>query len=174
MPRRALLARTLAVGVLLALTACRDASARARETGGQQGSITIAAVMIDPTTVPDEQGEWLALHNDAPRPVRLAGWSLASAHDRGFVIPAGVTIPARGTITLARNPDPATNGGVRAALGYTGLAFANGADWLALRDATGATRDSVAWERAPRGVPLQAHSPSAAGSGATPPPARMD
>ena len=119
--------------------------------------ITISAVMIDPTAVPDERGEWLQLHNDAERPVSLAGWRLASGNDPGFTIPAGIVIGAGANMILARNGDPALNGGVHAALAYTGLTFANGADWLVLRDRAGVTRDSVAWTRAPRGVALRPH-----------------
>jgi competence protein ComEC len=119
--------------------------------------ITISAIMIDPTTVPDDRGEWLQLHNDAERPVSIAGWRLLSGRDPGFTIPAGIVIPAKSDIILARNADPATNGGVRAVASYTGLSFANAGDWLALRDPAGVTRDSVAWGRAPRGVALRPH-----------------
>ena len=135
----------------------------------QRATVTIAAVMIDPTAVADEHGEWIELHNDADRPVSLAGWHLASAHDPGFTIPAGIAIAAHGSLTLARDPDPATNGGVHAALGYAGITLANAADWLALRDAAGVTQDSVAWGRAPRGEPLRPHDGAgASGQGERP------
>ena len=120
-------------------------------------AITISAVMIDPTGVPDALGEWLQLHNAADRPVSIAGWRLLSANDPGFTIPRGILIPAGADVILARNADPARNGGMQAILGYTGLSFANGGDWLVLRDASGVTRDSVAWGRAPRGVALRPH-----------------
>jgi len=54
---------------------------------------------------------------------------------------------------LRRNGAPEANGGVRVAYAYgSSIAFANGADWLALNDARGATVDSVAWGRTTAGV----------------------
>jgi competence protein ComEC len=135
----------------------------------QHAPVTISAVMIDPAGVADEHGEWIELRNATTRPVNLAGWRLASARDPGFTIPAGRIIPAAGRIILARDPDPATNGGVRAAGAYTGLAFANRGDWVALRDASGVTQDSVSWAAAPRGVALLPHGSDTAGVAPRPP-----
>jgi competence protein ComEC len=73
------------------------------------------------------------------------------------VVPRSLAIPPRGSVILARNADAATNGGVRVDLAYGGIALGNSGDWLALRDPRGVTVDSLAWGRAPSGVPIDHH-----------------
>jgi competence protein ComEC len=151
----------MAVMPLLGAAACvvglLATGVRAQSPPQRPSAVTISAVMIDPARVPDERGEWLELRNGGDRAVTLGGWRLLSARDPGFTLPAGLTVAAHGTVVLARSIDPSMNGGVRALVTYDGLAFANGGDWLALHDASGVTRDSVAWTRAPRGEALRPH-----------------
>lgn len=127
------------------------------QSANTRPQVTISGIMIDPATVSDDHGEWLELRNDDPRPVSIAGWRLTSGRDPGFTIPAGTTIPAQAAIILARDPNHSTNGRVHATLGYSGLAFGNRADWLALHNARGGLQDSVAWQSSVRGEVFRPH-----------------
>lgn len=115
--------------------------------------VVISEVMADPRAVSDARGEWFEVHNRGRAAVSLRGWTIRSGNDRPHRIAAAVVVPADGYVVLGRNGAVKTNGGVRVAYAYgSAIAFANGADWLALSDARGATVDSVAWERATAGV----------------------
>jgi len=147
-----LLARAL---LLVTLAACRG---RGPGSGASGRDLVVARLMIDPVSVADERGEWIEIANVGSVAADLAGWSLRSANDAGFTVRASVVVPPGGTVLLARTASAAR--GTRPALVYTGLALANGTDWLALRDPEGTTRDSVAWSAPPRGVALE-HRPPA-------------
>lgn len=137
-------------GLAGVLVACACTAAQ----GPRDGPVRISAILVDPTGVPDSVGEWLEVANLGTRPVDLAGWTLASARDRPHRISRRVVVPAGNRVALARNGDPARNGGVRAGYVYgPALAFANRADWVALRAPGGVTADSVAWRANPgRGI----------------------
>ena len=150
-----------------AIGACSDARAAARSdmplrAPQQAGGVTISRVMIDPTSVSDELGEWIELANMSSSTIDLRGWRLASARDPGFTIPTTLLVRPRSSVILGRSGDSALNGGVRVDLVYSGIVLANARDWLTLADVSGRTVDSVAWERAPKGKPLE-HGGSTAG-----------
>lgn len=109
--------------------------------------LVINEVMPNPNAVLDDFGEWFEIYNPGAAPVDLKGYTLASANDAAYVIDASVVVPAGGYAVLARSADLAKNGGVNAAHAYRStFTLANGTtDWLALRDASGASVDSVAW-----------------------------
>jgi beta-lactamase superfamily II metal-dependent hydrolase len=136
----------------LLLSGCTDGVARALATA-QPPDVAISEVMADPAAVPDERGEWFEVHNRGSAPAELRGWRIASGNDSPAAITRSVVIPAGGRVVLARNGSEAENGGVTAAFEYgSGISLANGGDWLALRDASGATVDSVAWTSVPSGA----------------------
>jgi endonuclease G len=112
--------------------------------------VVFSEIMADPQAVPDEQGEWIELFNASDAPVSLRGWRLESRSDAGHTISRALTAGPGETVVLARNASASANGGVRAAYMYESLSLANGEDWLVLRDARGATVDSVGWRSAPR------------------------
>jgi competence protein ComEC len=138
-------------------SACSDRTAALAQqrTTSTGRNLVIARVMADPVAVADERGEWIEIANRGDLPANLRGWQLRSGNDAGFVVPRSLVVPARGSVTLARDTDPSVNGGVRADLAYTGLAFRNAGDWIALRDPAGVTVDSVAWTVAPRGRAIE-------------------
>jgi competence protein ComEC len=136
----------------LLLTGCTDGVARALASS-QPPNVVISEVMANPVAVPDERGEWLEVHNRGSAPAELRGWRIASGNDSAVAITRSVVIPAGGRVVLARNASAAENGGVAAAFEYgSGISLANGSDWLALRDGSGATVDSVAWTSVPAGA----------------------
>ena len=120
---------------------------------GGGGGIVVNELMPNPSAVTDDAGEWLEVYNWGSAPVDLQGWTLASNNDAAHTIATSVVVPAGGYAVLARNGSSSQNGGVTTAYAYgTGFTLANSADWLALRDASGATVDSVAWSSVPTGA----------------------
>ena len=139
----------VAAALLLLALACRG-----RGTATPQGrDLTISRLMIDPTAVADDRGEWIEITNAGAVAADLRGWELHSANDAGYVVRQSIVVPPNGAVILARAAGAAS--GARAVAVYSGIALANGADWLALRDPEGTTRDSVAWSAPPRGVALE-------------------
>src|SRR4051794_6525455 len=145
---------------ILACVACADARAASQppvnEARNQKPvDVHISRVMVDPTVVSDEMGEWIELANHSASPVDLRGWRLASARDPGYTIPASLLIQPHAAVFLGRSGEVAANGGVHVAHVYSGIALANSADWLVLANPSGVTVDSVGWDRAPRGEPIE-------------------
>ncbi len=129
-----------------------------RPPSGVATHLIIARVMADPVAVSDDKGEWVEIANTGSHAEDRRGWRLESAHDPGFTVAGSLLVPAGGAVILGRSDDAAVNGGVHVDLAYTGIVLGNGADWLVLRDPGGVTADSVAWNRAPRGVPIDARA----------------
>jgi competence protein ComEC len=178
MMRRFLSCRRLAVALLACwgAAACSDRlAAEARAADAQGGhDVVIARVMANPSAAPDNLGEWIEIANRGRQPVELRGWRLDSGHDGGFVVPASLVVAPRASVILARSADEARNGGVHAAMAFTGITLGNARDWVALRDPSGTTVDSVAWERAVAGRAIEHQAGTAAAAPprpATPAPA---
>jgi competence protein ComEC len=145
---------------LVACMACADARADSRSLAPdglrqKPADVAISRIMVDPTEVSDELGEWIELTNNSASPVDVRGWRLGSGRDPGYIIPTSLIIRPHTTVVLGRSADVATNGGIRVALEYSGIALANSGDWLVLANPAGVTVDSVAWDRAPRGAPIE-------------------
>lgn len=120
--------------------------------GGGEAKLAINEVMANPSAVSDASGEWFEVYNWGDASADLLGWSIQSNNDAAHTVATSVIVPAGGYVVLARETDPGVNGGVAAAYSYGGMALANAGDWLALRDASGATADSVAWASTPTGA----------------------
>ena len=136
----------------------------------------MSRVMVDPTDVTDELGEWIEIANTGSTPVDLRGWRLRSARDPGFVIPTSLPVAAGHTVILGRSGDFATNGGIRVDLVYTGIVLANTRDWVVLANPADVAVDSIEWSTAPRGRAIEhgarAQGPDAAASRRTATPAQ--
>lgn len=149
-------ARGSAVGLLSLMPSPVDAQ---RQSSPR---LVISEIMADPAAVSDQRGEWIELHNPARQAVDLRGYSIASGGDAGHVIRRRLVIAPGGYALLGRDGDRRTNGGVAVDYAYgAAVSLANGADWLALRDRSGTTIDSVAWRSASRGVSWGVRDPSA-------------
>lgn len=117
------------------------------------GAIVINEVLANPAAVLDSVGEWFEIINVTSAPVSLQGWTIVSSGDAPHTITAPLTVPAGGYAVLGRKADPDLNGGVVLAYSYHAgeatLNLSNSSDVLVLRDAAGATVDSVTWAAAP-------------------------
>jgi competence protein ComEC len=138
---------TLAVSSLLSIVL---ATVQARAS---TAPLVISEVMPDPAAVADEHGEWFEVHNRGARPVDVRGYHIVSGNDGAHVIARSLVVAPGGYIVLARNANRGSNGGVIAQYAYgAAISLANERDWLALRDPSGATTDSVAWRATPSGA----------------------
>jgi beta-lactamase superfamily II metal-dependent hydrolase len=109
------------------------------------GKIVINELMVDPSAVTDANGEWIEIHNRADSTVNLQGFTLASNSDSNHTIATSLLIPPRGYAVLAKSGTFGTNGGVSVNYVYGTMNLANSSDWVALRDGSGNSVDSVAW-----------------------------
>ena len=120
----------------------------------------ISELMIDPAAVADESGEWVEVYNGDSFAVDLHGWILADDGRDWAVLDAGTVLQPGAYAILARNGDPALNGGVTAQIVYRGLQLANQGDELRLIAPWGVEVDRVVWGeetglRAPTGASLE-------------------
>lgn len=157
MPRLKLHPAATAAAALVVLSACTDTGTGPTAPIAPGPQLTVSAyasqivineVMADPDAVTDANGEWLEVHNTGTSTVNLQGWTLASNNDSPQTISSSVSVPAGGYVVLARNASSATNGGITPHYAYAIINLANTTDWVALRDGTGASVDSVAWATA--------------------------
>ncbi len=112
------------------------------------GAIVINEIMANPSAVLDSLGEWFEVINRTASPIDLQGWTIASNGDPSHVIASSVVVPAGGFAVIGRDGDASENGGLIENYSYPSfgsIVLANSTDYLALRDGTGATIDSVAW-----------------------------
>ncbi|MCC6453596.1 MAG: lamin tail domain-containing protein [Caldilineaceae bacterium] len=116
--------------------------------------LIISEVHPAPHAVGDEMGEWIELFNLSSEAVNLQFWSLTNQGGGEHVFPFELWIPPGGYLILARQQDPAQNGGVQPAAIYTQITLANQSERLSLHTPENEIEDSVAWGE---GTELTAH-----------------
>jgi competence protein ComEC len=124
--------------------------------------LVINEFMADPNAVTDASGEWFEIYNRGTTAVNLLNYQIASGNDATHTITASVSVPAGGYVVLGRNATTGTNGGVSVAYSYgTAITLANTADWLAIRNASGVTQDSVNYSSTTAGTAWGVKDPTA-------------
>src|SRR5262245_57511653 len=115
--------------------------------------IVINEVMADPNKAAGGAsfGEWFEVTNTGTTPVDMQGWTISSTGNgqQDHVIGQSLVVPPGGFIVLGRGADQTKNGGITIDYNYfTGpnTIFLDATDILIVRDATGATVDSVRWK----------------------------
>jgi competence protein ComEC len=150
--------RALVLSVAAAVASATPLWAQVRAVAGR---LVITEIMADPAAVADERGEWFEVYNLGQRPIDLRGYRLASGNDV-HVISRSVVVPPDGFVVLARDARPSANGGVPARYAYgAAITLANDGDWVALRDPSGTTIDSVAWRASAPGASWELLDPGA-------------
>jgi len=98
------------------------------------GAVVISEMLIDPEKAADAAGEWIELYNTTDEDIDINAWVLSdNANDwHRIFVAGGVVVPAQGYVVLARNGDPAVNGGVNADYVYTGMNLTNTGDQVIL------------------------------------------
>jgi len=100
------------------------------------GSLLISEIMANPAAVGDSAGEWFELYNPTGETINLRDVTI---HDDGsdrHRIETDLLILPGHFLTLARNGDPALNGGFAADYVYRDFRLGNSADEIVLRDGT--------------------------------------
>lgn len=114
-------------------------------TAGPVLPLYLSEVLADPQAVADSDGEWIEIHNPNGVPVNLRGWQLIDLGGDAFVVDADVMVPTGGYVVLARNGDPATNGGVAVDYVYSGMSLSNSEDEVILLTPGGVEMDRITW-----------------------------
>lgn len=98
----------------------------------QEGDIVIDEIMQNPAAVSDTYGEWFELYNTTASPIDLAGCVIRDDAINTHTI-TSLTIPAHGYSVLAKNGDPAQNGGITPDYVYgNDMTLSNAADQIIL------------------------------------------
>jgi hypothetical protein len=108
-------------------------------------TLFISEFLADPAAVDDNAGEWVELYNPGPESINLRGWTLADLKRDRHLIDVDLQIAPDAYVVLARNGDPAVNGGVIADYVYRNIALANKDDELLLISPEGVEVDRVVW-----------------------------
>ncbi len=116
---------------------------RGRDAPPDPITLQLTQLLIDPTDVPDRDGEWVELHNPTPLPADLRDVAVAVNGTTRCDL-SGVTLPAYGYLLIAR-----TDLGGR--FPCAGLSLPNKGGEVALVRC-GEVLDVVVWERAPKGA----------------------
>jgi cysteine-rich repeat protein len=112
------------------------------------GDLVITEIMQNPTAVDDVFGEWFEIYNPTSTDFDLIGLVLSDAGSNSHTIATNVVVPAGTYAVLARNGDPAVNGGVTAAYVYSSFQLGNVDDEVILSN--GATViDEVVYDGGP-------------------------
>jgi hypothetical protein len=126
--------------------------------------VLITEIMLDPSDVSDNDGEYIELYNPTSAPIDLKDWRLEDTDIDGITIgihttpTSATTIPAYGFFLLCANDTPSSNGGITCDADYPRNAPTNGdpqlqlansspdGDEVILIDGTGAERDRVTYD----------------------------
>ena len=119
-----------------------------------QSAVVISELMINPSAVDDEAGEWIELYNATEAAIDLSGWALSDATPGAAPVllspAASLPIAPGAYLVLCRNADSAKNGGIACDVAYgDAYTLANADDEVTLLDATGAVHDRVAYDGGP-------------------------
>ena len=114
-----------------------------------QARIIINEIMPNPSATNDA-GEYIEIHNWGTAPQDLQNWKLfGNSLGDTARINTSLIVPAGGYVLLGNNGNTATNGGLVLDYAYTVFNMNNSGDRVVLKDASGATVDSVAYTSAP-------------------------
>ncbi len=113
------------------------------------GAVLISEIHKDPSAVSDTAGEWIEFYNTTPQAIDIEGWVLSDLGSNATVLDnggAGILVPQRGYVVVARELDPSLNGGVVAAAAYSQFTLSNGDDEVVLSRPNGLLVDEVHYD----------------------------
>jgi hypothetical protein len=114
-----------------------------------QARIIINEIMPNPSATNDA-GEYIEIYNWGTAPQDLQNWKFfGNSLGDTARITTSLIVPAGGYVLLGNNGNTATNGGLVLDYAYTVFNMNNSGDRVVLKDASGATVDSVAYTSAP-------------------------
>ncbi|MBI1397738.1 MAG: PEP-CTERM sorting domain-containing protein [Betaproteobacteria bacterium] len=126
------------------------------------GQIVISEIMNDPSRVSDTAGEWVELYNPLAVDIDLNGLLVESQNGgnvESFTISGTGPVGPGAYFVLARNADPAVNGGVTADFAWgTALSLGNGTDFLRLSTPEGTLLAQTSWISSTSGRSMELNS----------------
>ena len=130
-----------------------------------QARIIINELMANPNVVADAVGEYIELHNWGTVDANIQNWTIEDAAVNKDTINISLVVPAGGYVLLGINGNSANNGGLAVDFVFERISLNNTgspADRIILRNASGVTVDSVAYEaaQATGGVAVGVRDPS--------------
>jgi DNA/RNA endonuclease YhcR with UshA esterase domain len=130
-----------------------------------QARIIINELMANPNVVADAVGEYIELHNWGTADANIQNWTIEDAAVNKDTINISLVVPAGGYVLLGINGNSADNGGLAVDFVFERISLNNTgspADRIILRDASGATVDSVAYlaAQATGGIAVGVRDPS--------------
>ncbi|HJU67230.1 MAG TPA: lamin tail domain-containing protein, partial [Gemmatimonadaceae bacterium] len=127
--------------------------------------VVINELMPDPVFVADGAGEFIELYNWGTASIDIQNWKFfGNTTGDTTRITSSLVIAPGDYVVLALNGNPASNGGVTVDYVYSGYSLNNSTttgDVVILRDATGATIDSVVYVSPPIGASMALRDASA-------------
>jgi hypothetical protein len=105
----------------------------------------VSEFLANPAVVEDSVGEWIELYNAGASAVDLRCWILSDFGGDSHTIQNELLLQPGAYLVLARDGDPARNGGVSAAYVYSGMSLGNGSDEVRLLAPDGTPIDEVRW-----------------------------
>ncbi len=127
---------------------CRNGACMPNNTSPPApGDLVITELMINPSSIQDQDGEWFEVANVSDRVIDLLGLVVEDADANSFAVTADthVTVGPGEFFVFGPNADAATNGGVAVDYEYTGLMLNNDGDSLTL-SYDGRTIDTVVYD----------------------------
>lgn len=119
--------------------------------GGTAGTIIITEIMNNPDYVSDSNGEWFEIYNTGSTVIDINGWSLFDNGVDSHTISNGgaLNVGPYSYLVLGIDAGFETNGGVQVGYQYSGFLLSNSDDELILKNTSGETVDSIAWDGGP-------------------------
>ncbi len=112
------------------------------------GDLVISELLVNPSAVSDDLGEWIELYNPTAQPIAFCGgWTLSDdGSDLFEVADASMVAPPGGFLVLCVNGDVGANGGVACdgTYAYGDLQLGNSGDELRV-DFGGQLIDEISW-----------------------------
>ena len=108
------------------------------------GQLILTEVMIDPRATSDQYGEWIEIANLGDAPIELLHWSLEIEEEPQEFAQPYLLAPGR-YVVVARNMDPAVNGGVTADLALARIRLPNEHGAIRLLSPSGQLEDALMW-----------------------------
>ena len=100
----------------------------------------------------DNHGEWVEIYNPNDTPYDVGQWTLTDG-EASFTIPSGISIPPFGYLVIASDTDTVRTlyssflgDGNDSLIGNSGLGLSNSGDQVVLKNASGATIDTVNYD----------------------------
>jgi predicted amidohydrolase len=127
------------------------------------GKIVITELMMNPSAVGDDLGEWIELYNAGTAAVDLGGWTLRSGKAGMADMLSSYQLAPGQYVAVGSNTNKATNGGATVVSAWNSFGLANSSGKVELHDRSGTLIDEVSYGSGwpvPTGASISLKNPS--------------